>query len=74
MLGKECIQTRQRQTRQEHQEGGWGGGEKARKHIITAYHRLVTNKMWAILADMTHPLGPEFSNRHMEATGKRTPQ
>ena len=35
---------RQKQTRQEHQEGGWGEGEKAKK-AQTAHHRLVTNKV-----------------------------
>ena len=30
LLGWECIQTRQKQTRQEHEEGGFGGGERAK--------------------------------------------
>ena len=33
-LGNVMLMQRQKQTRQEHpsQEGGWGSGEKARKH------------------------------------------
>lgn len=31
LLGWECVQKRPKRTRQEHQEGVWGGGQKARK-------------------------------------------
>ena len=35
LVGWECIQTGQKQTRQKHQEGRWDGGEKARKYRRT---------------------------------------
>ena len=37
---------------------------RRQESINTVYHRLVTNKLRTILADETHPLRPEFDNRH----------
>ena len=46
-------------TGQEHQEGGWGAGERERKH--TPSLSLISDKQRTFLADETHPLRPEFS-------------
>ena len=66
LLGSEYIQTRQSQTRQEHQEGRWGGGQKARKHG----HRLlsISNKQTEGQFLLTRRHFPEFDSRHIEAT------
>ena len=63
LLGWKCIQTGQTQTWQEHREGRWGGGQKARKHRHSL--SLISDKLITILADKTHSLRPEFDNGHI---------
>ena len=44
------------------------GGRQER--IGTAYNRLVTNKLRTLLADETHPLRPDFDNRHTDRSDR----
>ena len=84
----EVIQTGQNQTLQEHQKCRWGGGEEGKKYIYiyisTVYRRLGTSKLrqfgrrthsdklGTILAEETHPLRPEFDNRHVDNNDRYT--
>ena len=50
------------------------GREKARS-FDSAYHRRVTDRLITILADVTHPLRPEFDNRRIgRSVGFRIPR
>ena len=41
---------------------------RRQESIDTAYHRIMTKKLKTILADKTHPLRPEFDNRHVDGS------
>ena len=63
--GNASIQNKNSHDRSIKKAGGGGVMGRRLERVDTAY-QFVTNKLRTALADETHPLRPEFYNRHMD--------